>query len=94
MKRTNSNSRTAAVQDESLEDVGTHIREIGSILKHTVEQKLDQMRDGAIHARDLSSEKVDEVRDNVVGYVKKKPLQSVMIALGAGAVLGLLLRRR
>jgi ElaB/YqjD/DUF883 family membrane-anchored ribosome-binding protein len=42
---------------------------------------------------DLSKAKAQEWETDVEQYIREKPIQSVLIAAGVGAVLGLLLRR-
>jgi ElaB/YqjD/DUF883 family membrane-anchored ribosome-binding protein len=43
---------------------------------------------------DQASGEVRELSQNVEEHIYKKPVQSSLIALGAGVLLGLLLRRR
>ncbi len=55
--------------------------------------------DEALHsfqkkAADFKEKTLDELSDDLKTYVKENPLQSVMIAVGAGLLLGLFLKRR
>jgi len=43
---------------------------------------------------DHASDEVHDLAHTVEGHIQKKPVQASLIALGAGLVLGLLLRRR
>jgi ElaB/YqjD/DUF883 family membrane-anchored ribosome-binding protein len=45
-------------------------------------------------SREVSQEKLEALEDSVVRYVREKPVKSLCIALGAGALLGYLLSRR
>jgi ElaB/YqjD/DUF883 family membrane-anchored ribosome-binding protein len=78
---------------EHLEEIGAHVREIGSILKDTVEQKIADIRDGAVEIGRASSDRAGEARDNLEKYIRKQPMKSILIAAGAGALLSILIRR-
>jgi ElaB/YqjD/DUF883 family membrane-anchored ribosome-binding protein len=54
-----------------------------------VSEAADRGREAYGHAKDRADEWLDEIRD----YVREKPVQSVAIALGAGWLLGRILRR-
>jgi ElaB/YqjD/DUF883 family membrane-anchored ribosome-binding protein len=45
-------------------------------------------------ATDFKEKNLDELADELKTYVKENPLQSVLIAAGAGLLLGLFLKRR
>ena len=46
------------------------------------------------HVIDAATGEVSEIAENVEHRIQDKPVQSTLIALGAGLVLGLLLGRR
>jgi ElaB/YqjD/DUF883 family membrane-anchored ribosome-binding protein len=61
----------------------------------------DNLRDVAVGARDMAAEKYKKSRDaamrwehNIESHIAEKPLQSLLIAAGAGFLLGMLWRRR
>jgi ElaB/YqjD/DUF883 family membrane-anchored ribosome-binding protein len=64
---------------------------------HTGREKAEEyLHTGADKAQEyyeMSREKAMELEQNVEQYIREKPLQSVLIAAGVGAVLGFLLRR-
>lgn len=45
-------------------------------------------------ARQKTAEKASEFEDQIVDYIRQKPLKSVLVAAGAGLLLGFLLSRR
>lgn len=79
---------------EHFEEIGAHVREIGSLLKETVEQKIADIKDGAVTLGRSGADRATEFRDDLESYVKKQPMKSILIAAGAGALLSMLLRRR
>ena len=54
---------------------------------------LDAGREKASEYYEMSKAKAQEWEHSVEEYIREKPLQSVLIAAGVGAVLGFLLRR-
>lgn len=81
------------------------LRGLTRTAKEVAQDKLGDVRDRASSYVDdgkkksaelyeQGKEKALKVEDHVEGYIRKKPLQSVMIAAGAGVVLGFLLSRR
>ena len=55
-------------------------------------QGLDTARYQASQARDYAEEQFGQVQEYVTQRVREKPVQSALVALGAGVVLGLLLK--
>jgi len=55
-------------------------------------QGLDTARYQAMQARDFAEEQFGQVQEYVTTRVREKPVQSALVALGAGVVLGLALR--
>jgi len=75
-------SRRGEAAAEEVQDVGAYIRELGASLKDTIEEKLGELKDDSL-----------EARDRVEDYVREKPVKSLLIAAGAGILLGFLFRR-
>lgn len=100
--------RTGATAEElqhHARAVKEDLRELGRAAKGVAQEKLGDVMNRATEycddGRQKSSEyyrqgkrMVAEVEDRVEGYIREKPLQSVLIAAGAGALLGFLLTRR
>jgi len=55
-------------------------------------QGLDTARYQAMQARDYAEEQFDQARQYVTQRITEKPVQSAMVALGAGVLLGMLLK--
>ncbi len=55
-------------------------------------QGLDTARYQAMQARDFAEEQFEQARQYVTQRVTEKPMQSALVALGAGVVLGMLLK--
>lgn len=60
---------------------------------HRASDKLDAATERGRAAYDASMDRADEWLEQVRDYVRHKPVQSVAIAVGAGWLLGRLLRR-
>ena len=60
---------------------------------HRASDKLDEAGERGRAAYDATMDRADEWLEQVRDYVREKPVQSVAIALGAGWLLGRLLRR-
>jgi ElaB/YqjD/DUF883 family membrane-anchored ribosome-binding protein len=61
--------------------------------KDKAQEYMETGRDKAQEYYDLSKAKAQEWESDVEQYIREKPLQSVLIAAGVGAIFGLLLRR-
>ena len=55
-------------------------------------QGVDTARYQAMQARDFAEEQFEQARQYVTQRVTEKPMQSALVALGAGVVLGMLLK--
>lgn len=72
------------------EDLG----ELGRLAKQAAREKLDDAREAASGYYDHGRKKADELETQVADYVRTKPLKSVLIAAGIGALFGILISRR
>lgn len=89
--RTPSTGEQLRSQTETVrEDLG----ELGRLAKQAAKEKLDEAREAAAGYYDRSRTKADELETQLVDYVRAKPLKSVLIAAGIGALFGILLSRR
>jgi ElaB/YqjD/DUF883 family membrane-anchored ribosome-binding protein len=81
------------------------IRTLGSIARDVAQEKLDEARSVASdavdssrrHAEDIyeqGRDKAEEVEDQVIDYVRSKPIKSMLIAGGVGILLGVFLSSR
>jgi ElaB/YqjD/DUF883 family membrane-anchored ribosome-binding protein len=72
---------------EQAHAVKDDLRELGKIAKETAKETAGHYVDGSKH-------KYEEIEDHVVTYIREKPMKSVLIAAGAGLLLGYLFSRR
>ena len=83
---------------ERLREQGTKIKEdfrdLGRIGREVSEEKLGEARQAANQYLERGKERAGDLEDSVVGYVRQKPLKSLAIAIGAGALLGMIVGRR
>ena len=84
----------AARLREQTATVRKDVRELGKLTKEVSQEKFGKAKDTATGYLQKGREKANKVEDSVVTYVREKPVQSLCIAAGAGALLGFLLTRR
>jgi len=78
---------TAARLREQAHTVKDDLRELGKIAKETAKETAGHYVDGSKH-------KYEEIEDQVVTYIREKPMKAVLVAAGAGLLLGYLFSRR
>ena len=76
---------------EQMENVADEMRDLRTRAKDAVREKYDQARHLAQDYYGRGRERAAEYEEEVVHYVRQKPLVSLLIAAGAGALLGMLL---
>jgi ElaB/YqjD/DUF883 family membrane-anchored ribosome-binding protein len=64
------------------------VREIGEHLRGAASENYEQAKDTAADYYEQGRQKAMEWEDDVVKYIRRKPLQSIAIALGTGMLLG------
>ena len=83
---------------EQLRSHGETVREdlgqLGRLAKSAAREKLGEARGVASDYYGQGRKKTGELETQVVDYVRTKPLKSVIIAAGVGALLGILMSRR
>jgi len=78
--------QTTKVKDDLLE--------LGRMGREASKETLGHAKEVAGEYLEKGKQRATEVEDSVVTYVREKPVKSMAIALGAGALLGFLLSRR
>lgn len=58
------------------------------------QEKFDSMRENASDMYEKGVERAGEIQDNVEEYVREQPFKSLIIAAGAGLLIGMYLSRR
>ncbi len=72
------------------EDLG----QLGRLAKDATKEKLGEAREIAAGYYEKGRIKAGEMESQLTDYVRAKPLKSVLIAAGIGALLGILVSRR
>ena len=88
-------NRAGGAADESLDASETTQGRAGDIkqrAQETLTQGLDTARYQALQARDYAEEQFGQAQKFVTQRITEKPVQSALVALGAGLVLGMILK--
>ena len=72
------------------EDLG----HLGRAATNVAQEKLGDARRHADEYLDQGKQKATEIEDQIEEYIRNKPLKSMLIAAGAGALIGFLLGRK
>ena len=72
------------------EDLG----QLGRAATNVAQEKLGEAKRYADEYLDQGKQKATEIEDQLEEYIRNKPLKSVLIAAGAGALIGYLLGRK
>jgi ElaB/YqjD/DUF883 family membrane-anchored ribosome-binding protein len=94
---TNTPSHAGSATDELKEkavQVGKDVLEMGGAVRDVAHEQFDHMRDRASGYVKQGREKIGEWEDGLESYIQDKPIRSLLLAAGAGLLLGLLWRRR
>ena len=83
-------SRLGEQSKKVLQDV----RELGGIAAEQVSQAATRLRAQGGDLMDEGKERLQKVQGDLERYVVAHPMKSVLLALGAGAIIGLLVMRR
>lgn len=78
---------------EQTKKVKEDLRELGRLGREASQEQLGKVRETAGDYVERGRKRAVEVEDSVVTYVREKPVKSLAMAIGAGAILGYLIRR-
>ena len=70
------------------------LRGLGRTAKEVAQDKLGDAKKKAVEYVDEGKQEASRLEDQVESYIRQNPLKAVLIATGAGLLLGLLLSRR
>jgi ElaB/YqjD/DUF883 family membrane-anchored ribosome-binding protein len=73
--------------------VGENIRDLGGQVRDVAAEKYGQLRDQASDYYEQGRQRAMEWEQGLEQYVQEQPIKSLLIAAGAGLLLGLLWRR-
>lgn len=78
---------------EQSKKVVADVQELGGIARDTAVQAVGSLRERGSEALHSGREHAVEAKGKVESYIVEQPLKSLAIALGAGVLLGLVVRR-
>jgi ElaB/YqjD/DUF883 family membrane-anchored ribosome-binding protein len=90
---TESATATSQLRDQT-ETVREDIRKLGRIARDAAHEKLDEARHTASDYVEQGREKAEQLEDQLVEYVREKPVKSMLIAAGLGIFVGILWAKR
>jgi ElaB/YqjD/DUF883 family membrane-anchored ribosome-binding protein len=70
------------------------LQELGGMAREMAQEKVEQLRASASSYCEEKRDKVQQVERSIEQFVKQQPLKSILIAAGAGMLLGGLWMRR
>jgi ElaB/YqjD/DUF883 family membrane-anchored ribosome-binding protein len=88
-----SSGETAGALRDKASEVGQNIRDMGGHMRDAASSKYAQLRDQAGQYYSQGRETAQQWEQSLEDYIQEKPLKAVMIAAGAGLLLGLLWKR-
>jgi ElaB/YqjD/DUF883 family membrane-anchored ribosome-binding protein len=74
-------------------DLKEDIVEVGKLSKEYAGEKLQDLGEKAARTYQRGRQRAGELQENVQHYVSEQPVKSLLIALGAGLLLGFFWRR-
>lgn len=74
--------------------VAQDLHELGGMAREMAQEKVEQVRAGATDCAKEGRQKVRNVEHSIEQYIREQPLKSMLIAAGAGMVLGRFWMRR
>jgi len=78
---------------ETASEVGENLRNLGSQVRDQATEKYETMRQQANDYYEQGRERAMQMEQTLEEYVQEKPVQALLIAAGAGLLLGLLWKR-
>lgn len=79
---------------KQIKELRADLAKLGVLARDAANEKVQQAEESLQGCLDEGRERIDECEDRVTDYIRAKPFQSVLIAIGAGFLLSLFLRRR
>src|ERR1043166_589765 len=95
MSRMNEGSAQKTQGDlrETAAQVKENLRDIGGQVRDTAQQQYEQLRQQANDYYERGRERALEMEQSLEQYLQEKPIQALLMAAGAGLLLGLLWKR-
>jgi ElaB/YqjD/DUF883 family membrane-anchored ribosome-binding protein len=78
---------------EGARQVSQNVRALGSQMRDVAGEKMRDLKDQAAEYYRQGKLRARAIEEDVVDYVRAKPVQSLLIAAGVGLILGVMMRR-
>jgi len=78
---------------DTASEVGENLRNLGSQVRDQATEKYENVRQQANEYYEQGRQRAMEMEQTLEDYVQEKPIQALLIAAGAGMLLGLLWKR-
>jgi len=78
---------------DTASEVGENLRNLGSQVRDQATEKYETVRQQANEYYEQGRQRAMEMEQTLEDYVQEKPIQALLIAAGAGMLLGLLWKR-
>lgn len=88
MPRTAADSGTTERLRQQAGTVGEDLRELGRLSKEAAREKIEGARHSAEELARQARDRAVQIEGQVEDYVRRRPIQSLLMAAGAGVVLG------
>jgi ElaB/YqjD/DUF883 family membrane-anchored ribosome-binding protein len=85
---------TAEKLRDTAHDVKENVRALGTQMRDVATEKYDQIRDQASEYYRQGKLRAQAIEEDMIDFVREKPVKAVLIAAGVGLLLGVFLRRR
>ncbi len=71
-----------------------HVGKTATLAKDVACEGIKSAKESASAMYQAGVDRAGEMRDSTVGFVRENPIKTVLLAVGVGAIVGLLLARR
>jgi len=78
---------------ETAQQVGQNLRDLGGQVRDAASEQYQNLRQQATDYYEQGRQRAQEWEQGLEQYVQEKPIQSLLIAAGAGLLLGILWKR-
>jgi ElaB/YqjD/DUF883 family membrane-anchored ribosome-binding protein len=86
--------QTAANLKDAAGQVGQNLRDLGGQVKEQASAKYNELRDQATQYYAEGRDRARQWEQSFEEYVQEQPLKAVLLAAGAGLILGMIWKRR
>jgi len=93
MSATHDASDTQRIREQA-RVVTKDVQELGGVVRDVAQEKLGELREGAVEYYELARGKARHAEDAVAQFIGRRPIASLLIGLGVGLLVGRFWPRR